>query len=72
MRLATIAGRAYSRDVDIAEVIAERKIREALEQGAFDGLDGAGRPIDDLDRRREPGWWAARTVAEERRRAEGD
>src|SRR5579872_7433477 len=26
--------------------IAERKIREALEEGAFDNLEGAGRPLD--------------------------
>src|SRR5581483_10300941 len=26
--------------------IAERKIREAMEEGAFDHLEGAGKPID--------------------------
>ncbi|HLK47346.1 MAG TPA: DUF1992 domain-containing protein [Bryobacteraceae bacterium] len=26
--------------------IAERKIREALEEGVFDHLDGAGKPLD--------------------------
>jgi hypothetical protein len=26
--------------------IAERKIREAMEEGAFDHLDGTGRPLD--------------------------
>ena len=26
--------------------IAERKIREALEEGAFDRLEGAGKPLD--------------------------
>jgi len=26
--------------------IAERKIREAMEEGAFDGLEGSGRPLD--------------------------
>ncbi len=26
--------------------IAERKIREAMEEGAFDHLEGAGRPLD--------------------------
>jgi hypothetical protein len=26
--------------------IAERKIREAMEEGAFDHLDGSGRPLD--------------------------
>src|SRR5690348_12659667 len=26
--------------------VAERKIREAMEEGAFDHLEGAGRPLD--------------------------
>ena len=28
------------------ELIAERKIAEAVERGEFDGLPGAGRPLD--------------------------
>jgi hypothetical protein len=33
------------------EIIAERKIKEAIERGEFDDLPGAGRPLDldDLD-----------------------
>jgi hypothetical protein len=31
--------------MDIFRLIAERKIREAMDDGAFDHLDGAGRPI---------------------------
>jgi hypothetical protein len=31
--------------MDIFRLIAERKIREAMNEGAFDNLDGAGRPI---------------------------
>ena len=58
--------------MDIAETIAERKIREAMEQGLFINLAGAGRPIEDIDRVREPGWWAARAVDEERRRRQAD
>jgi hypothetical protein len=54
--------------MDIAEVIAERLIREAMAKGQFDRLKGSGKPIADLDEYREPGWWAARTIAEERRR----
>ena len=50
----------------------ERLIREALERGEFDHLPGAGRPIEDLDRPYEPGWWARRFVGQERRRAELD
>jgi len=32
----------------------------------FDDLPGAGRPIRDLDRIRQPGWWATRLVKNER------
>lgn len=38
----------------------ERKIREAMEAGEFDGLPGAGRPIPDIDEAYDPGWWAKR------------
>jgi hypothetical protein len=31
--------------MDIWNLIAERKIREAMEEGAFDHLDGAGQPL---------------------------
>ena len=58
----------YTWFVDIAETIAERKIREAMAEGAFENLSGAGKPIDDIEEYREPGWWAARAIEEERRR----
>lgn len=32
--------------MDIWRVIADRKIREAMEEGAFEQLEGTGRPID--------------------------
>jgi len=32
--------------MDVWNTIAERKIREAMEEGAFDNLAGCGRPID--------------------------
>jgi hypothetical protein len=37
--------------VDVIALIAERKIAEAMEEGQFDDLPGAGRPLpeDDLD-----------------------
>src|SRR3954453_18514330 len=31
--------------MDVWNLIAERKIREAMEEGAFDQLEGTGRPI---------------------------
>jgi hypothetical protein len=48
----------------------ERLLEERLARAAADGeLDAPalhGRPIADLDRQREPGWWAERFVARER------
>ncbi len=38
----------------------EQKIRDARDRGEFDGLPGAGKPFDDLDREYDPGWWAKR------------
>ena len=32
--------------MDVWQLVAERKIREAMEEGAFDHLEGAGKPLD--------------------------
>ncbi len=40
----------------------ERSIREAIARGDFDHLPGAGKPLPDLDRPYDPGWWARRVV----------
>ena len=42
----------------------ERQIREATERGEFDGLPGAGKPLDlgDVD---DPDWWVKRFVERE-------
>jgi hypothetical protein len=32
--------------MDVWRLIAERKIREAIDEGAFDHLDGTGEPLD--------------------------
>lgn len=42
----------------------ERQIREATERGEFDGLAGAGKPLDlrDVD---DPDWWVKRFVKRE-------
>ena len=50
----------------IFETIADRRIREAKQAGLFDDLPGAGKPIADIDRTRQPGWWALRLVRHER------
>ncbi len=44
-------------DRPIWESIAERRIREAAEQGEFDDLPGAGRPLPGLDGTYDPDWW---------------
>ena len=35
----------------------DRQVRRAREQGAFDDLAGAGRPIPDLDKPFDQQWW---------------
>ncbi|MDY7105950.1 MAG: DnaJ family domain-containing protein [Actinomycetota bacterium] len=50
----------------IIELIADRRIREAQAEGYFDDLAMHGQPIPDLDRHRESGWWAKRTVERHR------
>jgi hypothetical protein len=35
----------------------DRKIREAQEQGQFDNLPGAGRPLSDHGREYDEDWW---------------
>lgn len=66
----------FSRIVDAAdqmpigavEAMTERKVRQAREDGYFDNLPLAGKPIPDIDRRRPAGWWADRFVANERQK----
>ncbi len=54
-------------DLHAYESYVERQIRRAMTEGAFEDLPGAGRPLPDLDRPYDPGWWA-RKWAERRRR----
>lgn len=44
----------------------ERQISEAIERGDFDGLPGAGRPIRDLDARRDETAWIRDKLRRER------
>lgn len=44
----------------------EFQIRQAIEQGKFDNLPGAGKPLRNLHRASDPMWWAR-----EKARAEG-
>ena len=48
------------------ESFIEQQIREAMEQGAFDNLEGKGQPIRDLGIERDPLWWAKKLVEREK------
>ena len=48
------------------ESFVEQQIREAMEQGAFDNLEGKGKPIPDLGIERDPLWWAKKLVEREK------
>jgi len=47
------------------ESFAERQIREAQEAGEFDALEGAGRPLADLDEPYDEFWWVKRKLRRE-------
>lgn len=48
------------------ETWVELQIRRAMDEGKFDNLPGAGKPLRNLDRAGDPLWWAR-----EKARAEG-
>lgn len=48
--------------------IVDRQVDKGRRAGLFDDLPGHGKPIADLGRRREEGWWAANFVKTERAR----
>lgn len=48
------------------DAIVERKIAAAREDGYFDNLPGAGKPIADLGEHRPAGWWGERFAKKER------
>ncbi|MDR0436381.1 MAG: DUF1992 domain-containing protein [Propionibacteriaceae bacterium] len=48
----------------VFEGFVERKVREALEAGAFDGLPGAGKPLR-LRHERDPDWWLRSKIEDE-------
>src|SRR3954451_23831090 len=43
----------------------EAQIRVAMEQGAFDNLPGAGKPLPNLDQEHDPLWWVKQLVQRE-------
>jgi hypothetical protein len=48
------------------ESFAERKIREAQADGAFDRLPGLGKPIPDLDEPYDENWWIKKKLRREK------
>jgi hypothetical protein len=48
------------------EFLVERRILEAMERGELATPSLSGKPIEDLDVQRPPGWWAERFVERER------
>lgn len=48
--------------------IAENRIREAIEEGKFDRLPGAGMPLAGLDEPYDPLWWVRSWIRRERLR----
>lgn len=48
------------------ESFVERQIREAQEEGEFDGLPGFGKPIPELDEPDDELWWVKNLLKRER------
>jgi hypothetical protein len=52
------------------QIIAENKIRAAIEAGEFDHLPGIGKPAAIFDEPYDPLWWIRRKLRHEQLRAE--
>jgi hypothetical protein len=48
------------------QIIAETRIRDAMQSGAFENLPGAGKPIPDLDDDYDEMWWLKKWLKRER------
>ena len=55
-------GRLSSR---VTELVAENRIRAAIEEGKFDNLAGEGKPISDVDEPYDPDWWVKKWIRRE-------
>jgi hypothetical protein len=44
------------------DIVAENRIREAIEEGQFDDLPGLGKPIADIDEPYDPNWWVKQWI----------
>ena len=47
------------------QVVAENRIREAIEEGQFDDLPGLGKPIADIDEPYDPDGWVKKWLRRE-------
>ena len=47
------------------EIVAENRIREAIEAGQFENLPGLGLPIEDIDEPYDPDWWIKKWIRRE-------
>jgi len=52
------------------ELVADNRIRQAMEEGQFDELPGLGKPIPDIDEPYDPMWWVKQWVRREKLGAE--
>lgn len=52
------------------ELIADNRIRQAMEEGQFDDLPGLGRPIPDIDEPYDPEWWIKKWMRREKMASE--
>ncbi len=44
----------------------DEQIAQARAEGAFDNLEGAGKPLADLDQGYDPDWWVKKLIAREK------
>jgi len=47
------------------EIVAENRIREAMEHERFEDLPGFGQPIADIDEPYDPDWWIKKWIRRE-------
>jgi hypothetical protein len=52
------------------ELIADNRIRQAMEEGQLDDLPGLGKPIPDIDEPYDPMWWVKGWMKREKLSAE--
>ncbi|HEX7180612.1 MAG TPA: DUF1992 domain-containing protein [Thermoanaerobaculia bacterium] len=48
------------------ELVAENRIRNAMEEGKFEDLPGFGKPIPDIDEPYDPMWWVKKWIKREK------